>query len=554
MTIHDAVEESPQSSPPAQVGTRAVGAIGGAALILMAANLSGSILGSLRLAVIFAVYGEHRVTNAFLAASLIPQMFYDLTIGAAVSAALIPTFTEIAERRGTRALAETVGTVLGIAWVVLGSVTVVLFFVVRPLMSAVLLVNSPPGSTPGINDATAMARIIIFSLFFLGTSAVLLSALYAVRRFAVSAFAAGLYHVGVMVGAVVLARPLGLAALPIGAVIGSAAQAAVQIPVLLRTIGRPNLRIRLTPEVRRILRLYAPVAAGLVVSVVGQIVDLNFKFRSGGYAALQAATALTQFPIGIAVAGLSFAILPTISSDAAFSRIAEFKDTLASGIRVVLFLTIPAAVGYIALATPIVTLVFQRGHVTHSNSINTALALTGYAIQIPFVGIDQLLIFAFYARKNTVTPMVVGILGVTIYVGSALILLPRYHVFGLALANTIQNSLHALILLVLMIMAVGLPHGAGLLRGIARTCLAAAAMAMAAALSLNVLTAYLGNHSALSRLAEGLLPVVGGLCVYLLIAALLRSDELRLLIQVARSRFRQQPGAASESSSATPGR
>src|SRR5207245_7928262 len=105
---------------------------------------------------------------------------------------------------------------------------------------------------------------------------------------------------------------------------------------------------RLTPDVRRILRLYLPVAAGLIVSIVGQVIDIGFKseLNRGGITAMQLATTLTQFPIGIAVSAMSFAILPSLSVAAASAHMEEFKSTLTLGMRLVLFLTIPAAVGY----------------------------------------------------------------------------------------------------------------------------------------------------------------------------------------------------------------
>lgn len=520
--------------------------VGIAAAIIMAGNLTSSLLGFVRQSIMLGVFGDHRVTDAFVAASIIPQMFYDLTVGAAVSAALIPIFTEIVATRGSRSLSGTVGPVLALAWLVLAVVTGVLILVAHPLMSGILATHLG-GSThvsSGTNLAARVLQVLLPSLLFLGTSAVLLATLYSVRRFTIAAFASGFYHLGIIAGALLLARPLGIMALPVGAVVGAAAQAAVQFPSLLRAVGGFRIRFALTPEVRRIVRLYAPVAAGLLVSLVGQVVDLNFKWGlgSGAVAAMGAATALVQFPIGIAVAALSFAILPTISTHVTLGRPDEFKQTLATGLRFVLFLTVPAAVGYLALATPIVALIYQHHKFDHAATVRTATALVGYAIQIPFVGIDQLLIFSFYARKNTVTPMLIGVVGVVIYVVSALLLLPHLHILGLALANTIQNSLHALILLSLLLTTVGALEGAGLIRGIARTFAAALAMGVVAAGSAYLLASRFNGGSLSSRAILVLCPIVLGATCYLGVAALLKSEDLRLLRDISRRAFR--PAAA----------
>jgi len=499
-------------------------AIGSAALILMLANLSSSLLGFVRQAVIAHVFGAGLNSDAFYAASIVPQMFYDLTIGAAVSAALIPTFSAIAKLHDREALTDTAGSVLALAWIVLAATVVLLVIFAHPFMAGIAATCRCATGTAELNRSVEVLRVLVPSLFFLGTSAVLLATLYSVQRFTAPAFAGMLYHAGIILGAILLVRPLGVLALPLGAVVGN------------RVIPRP--RLRLTPEVRGILRLYLPVAAGLLVSIVGQIIDLGFKWKLGRarLTDMQYATTLTQFPIGIAVAALSFAALPSLSADAALNRMDDFKDGLVLGIRVVLFLTVPAALGYLVLATPIVSLVFQSGHFTPANVSRTAAALSGYAIQIPFVGIDQLMIFAFYARKNTITPMLVGVLGVGIYVVSGYLLIPRLHVFGLALANTIQNSAHAVILLALLLLSIGKLDRRGLSLAVVKIGLAGAAMAGGAALLLYFMSARVGAGGFAAHALLSLPPLLLGAGLYFATAALLKSQEIELLLGLLRRR------------------
>ncbi|HZU12910.1 MAG TPA: murein biosynthesis integral membrane protein MurJ [Chloroflexota bacterium] len=509
-------------------------AIGTAAIILMAGNLAGSLFGFVRLSVMTDVFGANYRTSAFIAASVVPQMFYDLVIGAAVGAALIPSFTEIFERRGEGGLAGIVGPVLGLCWTILAVLVGLLVIFARPVMS-ILLWSQPPRG-PEMTLAVSIAHVLIPTLLFLGTSAVLLAGLYSQRRFTVPAFAPSLYHIGIILGAIMLARPLGIMALPVGALIGAASQALWLALTYLRS--RPPLRIRLelTPELRRIIRLYAPVAAGLVVSVAGQTVDTGLKSTLGHSAltTMAVATTLTQFPIGIAVAALTFAVMPSISSDAASGEIERFKDTLALGIRFVLFLTIPAAIGYLALGTPIVTLLFQHHHFTPGNTHQTVQALLGYAPQIPMVGLDQMMIFSFYARKDTLTPMLVGVLGVLVYVTTGIILKARYYVLGLAAANTIQNSTHAIVLLVLMVLAIGPLQRRGITASVARSLGAGLAMGAATAGLAGFLSAALGDATLITRATLVLLPVVAGSAIYVAAAAALRSPELRVAWRVAR--------------------
>lgn len=527
--------ESLSASPLSPAPGRAIGI---AAVIIMLGNLSTSFLGFVRQAATVDVFGTGPNTAAWFAASIVPQMFYDLTIGAAISAALIPTFTAIAEGEGADELARTVGAVLALAWTVLAAVVLILIAFAGPLMN-LLLHAYPHQNFAAVDRSIQVVRLLLPSLFFLGTSAVLLSALYSMKRFTVPAFATMFYHLGIIGGAVILARPLGILALPVGAVAGAALQAGVQVPALLRAGVRPRLRLTLSPTIRRVLRLYLPVAAGLLVSVAGQIIDLNYKASLGtnDLAWMSVATTLVQFPIGIGVAALGFAILPSISSDAAFGRPGQFKDTLATGIRLVLFLTVPAAIGFLAVGTPIIRLILEHHRFHPTDTAYTVKALTGYCLQIPFVGVDQLLIFAFYARKNTVTPMIVGVLGVLLYVVIGYILKAHLHIFGLALANSIQNSAHGLVLLGLLIGAIGPFGGRSLLTSIARTLAAGIVMGILTVLATDAAANTLGVTTLTAKLVTVGVAFLVAAVTYIGTSALVRSQELTYVVQLARSRL-----------------
>src|SRR6266702_1814696 len=163
-------------------------------------------------------------------------------------------------------------------------------------------------------------------------------------------------------------------------------------------------------------------------------------------------------PRGLVAAALSFAVLPTLSAHAREGDMERFKATLLLGFRIGLLLMTPAAAGLIILRVPIVDLLFMHHKYTAQNAALTAVALQNYAYQLPFVAIDQLLIAAFYARKNTIIPVTVGIAGVVWYL---LIALPFWQTVGmpaLVLANTFQNAMHPVIMLILLRLAIGSLH------------------------------------------------------------------------------------------------
>jgi putative peptidoglycan lipid II flippase len=112
-------------------------------------------------------------------------------------------------------------------------------------------------------------------------------------------------------------------------------------------------------------------------------------------------------------------------------------------LRLTLALIIPATVGLIVMASPIVRLIFEHGEFNANDSVNTALALRLYLIGLPFASIDLLLVFAFYARQNTLTPAVIGLLSLAAYMVTAIFLLPYYSFFALMIADSVKHLIHA---------------------------------------------------------------------------------------------------------------
>jgi putative peptidoglycan lipid II flippase len=241
-------------------------------------------------------------------------------------------------------------------------------------------------------------------------------------------------------------------------------------------------------------------------------------------------------------AALSFAVLPTLTEHARNGDSERFKQTLLLGFRVGLLLMIPAAVGLIVLRQPIVDLLFRHHHYVQFDADRTALALQNYAYQLPFVAIDQLLIAAFYARKNTFIPVAVGVVCIG---GYLLVALPFYTTVGmpaLAFANTVQNSLHAIILLLLLRKAIGSIRVRETIPTILKIVLAAAMM-FVVAWGLQLLLGHVGLF-ALSRLTGDLLTILvaGGVAsmVYAGGVLLLRVEEVGLVRDAVLAKLGRQ--------------
>ncbi len=239
---------------------------------------------------------------------------------------------------------------------------------------------------------------------------------------------------------------------------------------------------------------------------------------------------LIQFPLGLIATAVSIAILPMLSRQATSGRSGLFKDTLARGLRLVLALTIPATVGLWVLATPIVALVFEHGDFTPADTLATVAALRCHLVGLIFAAVDQPLIFAFYASKDTWTPALAGVATVILYVILALapMLVVSLTLNGLILANSLKLVAHALVMLVLLQHRMGGLSGHGMWGLVFRVAVASAVMGGA----VHLVVEGMAQVVPAGLVGEALLVGGGGLAgaaIYGVLAVLLRVEEVGLL-------------------------
>jgi len=278
--------------------------IAGAALVIMVGNVASRLLGLVREQVMAWLFGATGATDAFVAASAVPTIVYDLLVGGAISAALVPVFVEAAEDEAR--LWRLVSAVLNLAGLLLISAAVGLALLADPLVDFLGSGFDPQQHA----DAVTMVRIMLIAVVLQGLAGVLMAALYAHGRFTLPAFAPAVFNGAIILVAVVLHEPLGVKALVAGVLLGAAGQLVLQLSGL-RTLCYHRRLDLARPEVRTILRLYAPVAAGMLVTIVGIAIDRRFasEFEVGSMTVMGYATRLIQFPLGLVATATAFAVL-----------------------------------------------------------------------------------------------------------------------------------------------------------------------------------------------------------------------------------------------------
>lgn len=510
------------------------GDIAQAALIVALGNVSSRFLGLVRETVISHLFGATGMVSAFRVASIVPTMTYDLLIGGMISAALVPVFSDYVTPDKREELCRLVSALFTLVAVVFSAVVLILE-IAAPGVAWLLGGGFDPDL---LAETTRLMRLILPAVLFLGLSGAAAGLLYADKRFVYPAFGASVFNAGIVLMALFFGDRVGIASLSLGVLLGSILQLAIQLPGL-RDMGLSfSLDLR-HPGLRRMGGLYLPVALGLIVSQVGIGIDRNLASRTGeqSIAWMQNATTLIQFPLGLVAVAVSTAVLPSLSRLASSADMARFRRTLGMGLRVVILLIVPATAGLLILATPVVALLFEHGAFKPYDTVRTVQALRLYLIGLPFAAIDQLLIFAFYARKDTRTPVLVGVLGVLTYLIVALTLITPLGMLGLVLANSIQLSSHALIMLYLAHRYFDGLRDQGLGKSAAKVLIASAVTGVAVLITIPWLT----RLAAVSATWGELLVVLSGGCLGLLIYGImtwmLRVEDVTYLRKMVTARL-----------------
>ena len=420
--------------------------------LLSLGSAASRVLGLAREIVIAALFGATGLVSAFRVASQVMALLYDFLVGGMLSAALVPVLSEFLERRSRQEYERLVGALFGIFSLAL-TLLVVALEVFAPQV-AWLLAAGFAGSDPALLDLTVqLIRVMAPVVWLLSMAGLLMAVLYSLQRFAFPALAPAVYNLAIVIAAPLLAGRIGIFSLAVGILAG----AAVQLGLLAYELRRSGVRVRLGiewrhPALLRILTLYAPIAAGLVISAFQIGLDRRLASGTGeqSIAWMANATTLQQMPLGLISVAIALAALPRLSQYFALGQEQAFRSTLGEGLRLVLFLIAPAAIGLWMLGEPLVRLLFEHNRFTPADTAQVVAALNIYVAGMVFAAVDFPLNYAFYARQNTLLPALVGALSVGIYVAVAFALLGRMGYLGLVWADTAKQASHALVMLALI--------------------------------------------------------------------------------------------------------
>jgi putative peptidoglycan lipid II flippase len=512
------------------------------------ATLTSRLLGLARDQILAALFGAGDQMDAFLVAFRIPNLVRDLFAEGAMSAAFVPTFTRHLTQRGRADAWRLANNLLNALILVTGALVVVGMIFAGPLVT---LYARSYGDVPGKLELTIqLTRVMLPFLALVAVAAALMGMLNALHRFFLPAIAPASFNVATIacaVGLVPLMPRLGqpaIVAIAAGALLGGAAQVAVQWKPL-RDEGfryRPVLSPG-DPALRRILLMMGPGMLGLAATQLNLFVNtlLATGAGTGAVSWLTYAFRLIYLPIGLFGVSIATAVLPAASRDAAREDREALRHTVSRGIGLMLILNVPASVGLMVLATPIVRLLFERGQFSPSDTIATAAALQFYAVGLVGYSAARIAAPVFYALGTSRVAVATSVASVAINIAGSLLLVPRLGFLGLALATSIAALAHGAATLLLLRRRLGGMDGGRLAGLLAKITAATAAMAVAALAIERVAWAVWPDAAVAVQAMRLALAIGGGLAALAGTARLLRIpefDDAWALVREKASRLR----------------
>ena len=521
------------------------------ASIITLVTIASRIFGYLRDQRIALLLGTSPLADAFWLAYSIPNLLRRLVAEGAMTASFIPVFTRYQADRTPEEIWDFANRMFWTLAVTVAALTVLGMLFSSQVVHVFTILDQRPGQW---EYAVKLNRIVFPYIFFIALAAMASAVLNSFHLFGVPAATPILLNVSIIafsVGAVWRYFNNPAEALAVAVLVGGALQFLIQVPLLVRQGMRFDFGVSLKhPGIRSVGRLMLPAFFGIGVYQVNFLINRVFitakKMPTGSLTSLQYADRVMELVLGGYAIAVATAILPMMSHQAAAHDYEALKKTFAFSLRIVSFITVPAAVGLIILREPIIEMLFQYGEFRAESTELTARALLYYAVGLPAFSAVKLIVPAFYSTQDTRTPVRVAAYALVLNILLNLLFLSFFfETFGNggpALATSLAAVMNFFMLFVIFRQRFGRLGTVQILLSLFKICVCSALMGAVCygALQYAGFDAY---RSFVARLAVFVGLILAATLIYLALAWVLRCEELEEVYGIATRREKEPPFA-----------
>jgi putative peptidoglycan lipid II flippase len=533
-------------------------------LIVMIAFGIAKAISLAQTVIIAQTFGIGSHWDAFVTANRVPELLVVLISGGALGHAFIPIFSGYLARdekaEAWRLASHVVNTVFTIALVISG----ITFIFAPQLMTSAI---APGFDAETSAKAAELMRVLLVGTVIFAISGIVMSILQSHQNFFLPALAPIMYDVGILFGVLVLLKPFGINGVAYGALIGALLHIGIQIPGLIRFKAKWSFELGWRdPVLWRVIRLMIPRIIGLGVFQFNMLIMTNLGSRlgTGSVSALDWGWRLMQIPQTLIGTAMGIVIFPTLAALSEVGNEAGKRSAMSGALRFILVASIPSAIGLVVIGQPVVSLL-ERGAFDASASALVVATLRAFTLGLIVHSMLEVVARAFYADKDTVTPLWAALGGAAINLVLAFVLsgvatveanslfnhivrpFPQLgiqpeigHVSGLALSNSLGTAFEVLVLLWILRRRWQYIHQDALVRTTIKALVASLAMALAVLAVEFAWTALgLAERGLAFTIGQiGVQVILGGL-VFLIVGFMLKMEELSELMRLIFRRQRQ---------------
>lgn len=505
-----------------------------AALIISASTGLSAILGVVKNRLLAKHFGVSDELAVFYTADYIPGLLYSVVIVAVISTVFIPIFTSLLKKNEEEAF-KSAATIIN---------TTLLFFIFAGFLVYALspqifkLISLGQFSTENTFLGSNLMRLLVLAQMFLVLGSLATNVLQSYRYFLVPALAPIVYNLGVICGIIFLSPSMGIYGPALGLLTGAFLHFAIQLPVLKRT----SFKYLALLDLKNLgfLKAVSLVPARIVSVVIGTFIQtVNNSFAllisSSSVIALKFANQLQGFPINLFGYSIATACLPALSAESENKDLSTFKKTFLTSLHQMMFLVMPISMILVILRIPVVRIVYGVSNFPWQATVETASVLAFFSVSIFAQSANYLITRAFYALKDTLTPVLVSI-GTTVLnvsISASLIVLMKFDIWAAAFSFSLTSMFDMLILLYLLDRKTGHLDTKNLFVPFIKISMATLLMGITLYVPIKLLDQVIFDTTRTINLL--ILTAIAGTCgviTYLLFTRLLKVDEIELLYKL----------------------
>ena len=473
-------------------------------------------------------YGASRISDAYLISITIPTIIFAF-VGTGIATGYIPMYNTVEKEKGIEAADTFTSTIINLVMIIATGIVVVVLVFAEPIVR--LFASGFDSDT--LRLAVSFTQFSILSVYFYGLVFIFNGYLQVKNNFVIPALI-GLPLDLLVILSIFLSTKTNVMVLALGTVVAVAFEVVLLLPFAYHKGFRYRLKFDVNnPYLKKIIFLSIPVIIGASVNEINVLIDRTMasQIAVGGITALTYANRLNLFIKGIFITSVATVIYPMISKMAAKNNMNGMKKTVSGAVNSISLLVLPASVGAMVFAKPVVSLLFGRGAFDARAIEMTAGALFFYSIGLVAIGYREILSRAFYSLQDTKTPTINAVIGMVMNIILNLILSRIMRISGLALATSVSAIVTSILLFVSLRKKIGSFGVREMLFSFLKVSIASLLMGTIAKLGFDYLVGTISQNLSL------FLSIVIGAMFYLIIIYFMKIEDFDLIIRAVKKKF-----------------